>query len=162
MIIRKTMEKDLPAISEIYDAAKEFMKAAGNPTQWQGNGAPGIETARKDMESGVGYVCVDSDEIVAVFMFAIGNDKIYDKIYDGEWKNWNEYAVIHRIAVKHHGRGIIDFCFAECFKMFPNIKIDTHRDNLPMQKVLSRAGFERCGIIYLENGDERIAFQKTK
>jgi RimJ/RimL family protein N-acetyltransferase len=44
--------------------------------------------------------------------------------------------------------------------MHPNLKIDTHRDNIPMQKVLKRNGFSECGIIYIENGDERIAFQK--
>ena len=81
---------------------------------------------------------------------------------DGEWKNSAPYGAIHRIAVKYHGRGIVDFCFRECFLRFPNLKIDTHRDNIPMQKCLKRAGFEYCGIIYLANGDERLAYQKTK
>ena len=57
---------------------------------------------------------------------------------------------------------IIDFCFNKCFEMFQNLRIDTHRDNIPMQKVLKRNGFEYCGIIYLENGDERLAYQKIK
>jgi hypothetical protein len=43
-----------------------------------------------------------------------------------------------------------------------NIRIDTHRDNVPMLSLLDKSGFERCGIIYLKNGDERIAFQKIK
>ena len=54
----------------------------------------------------------------------------------------------------------VDFCFNECFKMFPSLKIDTHKDNIPMQKVLLRNGFKFCGIIHLENGDERLAYQK--
>ena len=29
-----------------------------------------------------------------------------------------------------------------------------------LQKALAKYGFEYCGIIYLEDGDERIAFQK--
>ena len=72
------------------------------------------------------------------------------------------YSVIHRIAVKYHGRGIVDFCFNECFLELPNIKIDTHRDNIPMQKCLLRNGFEYCGIIYLKDGTERLAYQKEK
>ena len=28
--------------------------------------------------------------------------------------------------------------------------------------VLLRAGFERCGIIHIMTGDERVAFQKCK
>ena len=162
MFIRKTQEEDLPAISEIYSSAKEFMRTAGNPSQWQGEGAPSIDSARADMNAGVGYVCIDGEEVVAVFMFAVGEDKTYDKIYNGDWKNKSPYAVIHRIAVKYHGQGIVDFCFEECFKMFSNLKIDTHRDNIPMQKVLTRNGFEKCGTIFLENGEERIAFQKIK
>ena len=40
-----------------------------------------------------------------------------------------------------------------------NIRIDTHEDNIVMQTALSKLGFKRCGIIYLENGDPRIAYQ---
>ena len=62
----------------------------------------------------------------------------------------------------YHGRGIVDFCFNECFKISGNIKIDTHENNIPMKKCLLRNGFEYCGIIYLANGESRIAYQKTK
>ena len=70
--------------------------------------------------------------------------------------------MIHRIAVKYHGRGIADFCFNECFKQFPIIRIDTHEDNIPMQRCLSKNGFEYCGIIYLANGSKRLAYQKIR
>ena len=161
MIIRKTEPADLFAIGEIYEKAKRFMRESGNPTQWD-DGKPNIDTAREDMENGVGYVAEENGEILAVFMFNIGNDVTYDKIYNGEWKNAEPYAVIHRIAVKEQGRGLIGYCIDECFKTFPNLKIDTHRNNIPMQKALLKRGFEYCGIIYLENGDERLAYQKTK
>ena len=41
-----------------------------------------------------------------------------------------------------------------------NIKIDTHRENKSMQRFLNKNGFEYCGIIYLKDGAERIAFEK--
>ena len=90
------------------------------------------------------------------------DDPTYHRIDFGSWKSDAPYAVIHRIAVKHHGKGIIDFCFNECFRLQGNLRIDTHRDNIPMQKCLIRNGFEYCGVIYLANGDERLAYQKTK
>lgn len=163
MTIRKTTVHDVAAAAKIYDDARAFMRAAGNPTQWA-NDYPNRESVLADIEDGVGYVCEDDGEIVAVFMFRIGNDETYDVIYDGEWQNDEPYAVIHRIAVaeKAHGRGVASFCFAECFRRFPNLKIDTHRDNIPMQRALARAGFVRCGIIHIKNGEERIAFQKCK
>ena len=43
-----------------------------------------------------------------------------------------------------------------------DVRIDTHEDNIPMQRALLRAGFERCGIIHIATGDERVAFQKCK
>ncbi|HBN29292.1 MAG TPA: GNAT family N-acetyltransferase, partial [Clostridiaceae bacterium] len=42
-----------------------------------------------------------------------------------------------------------------------SIKIDTHRENKSMQRLLKKNGFEYCGIIYLKDKSERIAFEKT-
>ena len=162
MFIRKATVNDIAATDEIYSLARSFMKESGNPNQW--NGAhPNGEDVRIGIENGVSYVCEDNGEVVATFYFEMNaDDPTYHKIYDGVWKSDEPYAVIHRIAVKYRGRGIIDFCFDECFKLFPNIRIDTHRDNIPMQKCLMRHGFEYCGVIHLLNGDERIAYQKIK
>ena len=159
MLIRKTEPKDLLQISEIYERAKRFMRESGNPTQWD-DGKPNINTAREDMERCVGYVAEEDGEVLAVFMFSVGEDEIYRNIYEGAWLNAEPYAVIHRIAVKEQGKGLIGYCIDECFKICPNLKIDTHRNNLPMQKALLKRGFKYCGIIYLENGDERLAYQK--
>ncbi len=160
MEIRKATAADVAAAAEIYDMARGYMREAGNPTQWAG-AYPSAEDVTEGIGRGESYVLEDGGEVVATFQFRIGREPCYDKIYEGAWKNDRPYAVIHRIAVKYHGRGLIDFCFAECFKRFPNLKIDTHRDNIPMQRVLARAGFEYCGIIYLEGGEERMAYQKV-
>ena len=41
-----------------------------------------------------------------------------------------------------------------------NIRIDTHRDNKIMRHNIEKHCFTYCGIIYLANGDERLAYQK--
>ncbi len=160
MHIRKSRESDIPEIAEIYAQAKKFMHENGNPNQWN-TGYPNSESAADDIKNGIGYVCEDNGEVIAVFVFRIGEEETYNKIYEGTWLDTLPYAYIHRIAVKKHGCGIVDFCFSECFKMYPNLKIDTHKDNIPMQKVLVRNGFRKCGIIYLTSGDERLAYQKN-
>lgn len=39
------------------------------------------------------------------------------------------------------------------------LRVDTHKDNVPMQKLIRRCGFVFCGIIHLSrSGDERVAF----
>lgn len=160
MLIRKTTTADIDAASAIYDSARAFMRAGGNLHQWSDK-YPNTQSILADIEAGGSYVCEDEGEIVGVFYFNITNDPTYDKIYEGEWKDDGDYAVIHRIAVKYHGRGIADFIYSYCFEMHPNLRIDTHRDNAPMRRSLSKNGFEYCGIIYLLSGDERLAFQKV-
>ena len=162
MFIRLAKEADVNAAAEIYENARKFMVQSGNPTQWAGEYPNGYDV-RLGIERGTSYVCEDNGDIVATFHFeANADDPTYRKIYDGEWKNSLPYGVIHRIAVKYHGKGIVDFCFNECFKLIPNLKIDTHENNIPMKKALLRCGFEYCGIIYLANGESRMAYQKTK
>ena len=123
---------------------------------------PNAETAREDMEKGIGYVVEENGEVIAVFMFSTEPDPTYAKIYEGAWLSDEPYGVIHRIAVAKQGKGIIGYCIDECFAKCQNLRIDTHRDNLPMQRALTKRGFVYCGIFHLENGDERLAFQKTK
>ena len=161
MQIRKTMAADLAQIDEIYKNAKKFMAATGNVNQWN-SGRPNMQTSREDMEKGIGYVAEENGEILAVFMFSQAPDPTYAKIYDGAWLSEAPYGVIHRIAVAKQGQGIVGKCIDECFSRCHNLRIDTHRDNLPMQNALKKHGFVYCGIIHLENGDERIAFQKIK
>ena len=52
--------------------------------------------------------------------------------------------------------------YSYCFDIVKSLRIDTHRQNIPMQNSLVKNGFRYCGIIYLESGDERIAYQKVE
>lgn len=161
MLIRRAVASDVEAANEIYDTARKFMRETGNLGQWTST-YPGREDILRGIEDGTSFVCEMDGEIVATFYFRVGEDPTYKKIYDGEWKNGEPYAAVHRVAVKYHRLGIADFCYSECFKMHPNLKIDTHRDNIPMQRSLEKCGFEYCGIIHLLTGEERMAYQKTK
>ena len=159
--IEKATMASLEAIMKIYEDARAYMRATGNATQWAG-GYPSETLIREDIEKGNFYLCVEEGAICGVFYYAEENDPTYATIYDGAWLNDKPYAGIHRIAVSRdsHGKGVAAFIFDSCFARFGNLKIDTHRDNLPMQRALEKRGFIRCGIIHLANGDERIAFQR--
>ena len=159
MIIRKATPSDINDVMEIFSRAREFMRSAGNNEQWS-NGYPSREVIENDQQSGCSYVVVDNGEIIGTFFFKIGIDPTYVKIYDGEWISDEEYGVIHRIAVKYHGRNIASFVYNYCFERVKSLRIDTHRDNIPMQKSLMKNGFVYCGIILLASGDERLAYQR--
>jgi len=94
------------------------------------------------------------------FTFIEGDDPTYKEIVKGEWLDDDPYAVIHRIAVLASGRGTGSFCIEWCLGRCRNIRIDTHPDNIPMQRLLGKNGFSLCGMIYNLWGDERLAFQR--
>lgn len=159
MRIRPSTCADLPAMEKIYADARSFMAENGNPDQWSG-GYPQRDLLEYDISLERSYVCEDGGEILAAFVFALGEDPTYVKIYDGAWKNDVPYGVVHRIAAARRSRGVAGFCLDWCYERCGNIRIDTHRANLPMQRALKKYGFEYCGVIYLADGSERIAFQK--
>jgi hypothetical protein len=40
------------------------------------------------------------------------------------------------------------------------LRIATHEGNVVMRRMLEKHGFELCGVIYLENGDPRVAYER--
>lgn len=159
MEIRKAKREELDRIMQIYADARCYMREHGNAEQWAG-GYPSREVIEDDMARGFCHVCAEGDELLGVFCYFVGEDPTYRVIEEGAWLNDRPYGVIHRIAVSSHRRGVASACFAWCHAACGNLKIDTHRDNIPMQRSLAKNGFTRCGIIRLANGDPRIAYQK--
>ena len=160
MVFRKTEEKDCPQVIALYQQAQSYFKEAGID-QWQ-NGYPNAETLAEDMAGGESYVLVDKEtgEVLGTCFVSFEKEPDYDVIYEGSWLNDEPYGVIHRIAVASHRRGVASFCYEFALSQCPNLRIDTHRDNVPMQRSLQKNGVHRCGIIHLQNGDPRIAFHK--
>ena len=160
MEIRNARRDDMPELMKIYEGARRFMRAFGNPTQWV-NGYPAEELLLSDIAGDNLYVGTQEGEILCVFAMFGGEDPTYRKI-DGAWVNDRPYLTIHRIASSGKKAKVADEVFAWAWKILPNLRIDTHEDNLPMQNCLKRNGFVYCGTIYLENGDPRRAYQKSE
>jgi len=160
MEIRKGKITDIDAIMEVYSTARQYMAENGNPTQWA-DGYPHRELILEDIEKGICHVITDGGKVCGVFAFIFGKDPTYDIIEKGAWKNNNPYATIHRIASDGKTKGILKNAVEYCISQSSELRIDTHHDNKKMQYLVTKYGFERCGIIFLENGDPRIAYQYT-
>ena len=158
MEIMLAEKKDFAEIMRIYRAAKSYMDASGNPTQWE-VGYPSEEIVRADIDAQSLYVIREGEDLHAVFYFTVGEEPTYRVIDYGTWVGEAPYGVIHRVASDGMIRGVVAHCVAFCKRQASDLRIDTHEKNLPMQRALERAGFVRRGIVYLENGDERIAYQ---
>ena len=158
-MIRLADKKDIIEILAIYDRARSYMRESGNPNQWRST-YPGNDVVSNDINSGNLYVIEEKDRLDGVFMLAKGPDPTY-LIIDGKWNNDDDYYVIHRVASAGNRKGILFECVNFALERSNNIRIDTHEDNKTMQHQLEKAGFVRCGIIKLANGDSRIAYHLT-
>ncbi|MDM0622319.1 GNAT family N-acetyltransferase [Clostridium perfringens] len=166
MEFRQANISDLDQIVEIIELSKKYLKET-KVDQWQ-DGYPTKEDLRRDIESGNSYVLTNKDEIVATTVISLDGESTYNSIFNGEWITNEEYIVMHRVAVheKYKGKGIFKELIKEAESLALNkgissIKIDTHRDNISMQRAVVKNDFQKCGIIYLEDGSERIAFEKV-
>ena len=53
-------------------------------------------------------------------------------------------------------------CFDPAHQQCGHLRIDTHGDNIIMQKLLAKLGFTRRGTIYVEEDDfPRLAYEKV-
>ena len=160
MEIRKSTPADLPRMLEIYAHARDFMARTGNPYQWGPTNWPPEDLLRSDIAAGKSYVCTHEGSIAGTFFFDVYDDPTYRNIEDGAWLDDSPYGVIHRIAADGIVRGVGAFCIRWAMERCGHLRIDTHGDNVVMQNMLKKKGFSYCGIIHLENGEERLAFQK--
>jgi RimJ/RimL family protein N-acetyltransferase len=158
--IRHTTTADLPEVMAMYAVARDFMRRNGNASQWV-NGYPTEEFIREEISAGHSFVCENqSGELVGTFCFVPGDDPTYARIYEGEWLDNEPYATVHRLASSGKEKGVANACFEWCFSQCPNIRVDTHQDNVVMQRILEKLGFTYCGIIFVANGTPRLAYQK--
>lgn len=158
MQIRPTTPADLERVMEIYRQARAFMAANGNPTQW-GDSYPTREQIEEDVALGRGYVCEEEGRLYGTFMLLEGEDPCYARIR-GRWLNDLPYLTLHRVASSGERRGIVDEIVRWALEREENLRGDTHADNLPMQRAFERNGFQRCGVVWMKDGTERVAYQR--
>ena len=159
--IRKARSEDLGEILKVYSYARQFMKKTGNPNQWK-DSSPEEHLLVNDIARGNLYLCLKDDMIVGAFAFIIGPDHTYSHIENGSWRSDQPYGTIHRLASNGQTRGVGKACFDYCKTRMDYLRVDTHHDNRVMQKVIRANGFEECGIIYIDDGTPRIAYDYLK
>lgn len=163
MEIKKAGLADLSNIMPIYDRARAYMAQNGNATQWTG-GYPAETDIAADIQAGNCYICTEQGQIHAVFALIFGEDPTYRTIEEGAWLTDEPYATIHRMASAGLLPGMAYQCFAWCERLCSSrgfgLRIDTHADNKVMQHAIEDFGFQKRGIIRLQNGSPRMAYQK--
>lgn len=143
-------------IDRIFSMAKDFMRLSGNGQQWTAN-YPTSKDVVQDIKSENAFVCVN-DEDIPVGTFALCDyEPSYEEI-DGKWLSDSPYIAVHRLATMRQGKAG-SFIFAFLTQKYAHIRVDTHDDNKPMQGLLAKFDFKRCGIIYIPGHGRRVAFE---
>ncbi len=159
-MIRKATENDIPAAMELFTAAKGIMRSDGNMTQWE-DGYPNEEIVRSDISRGGAHIVEQEGRPVGYFALLPSPEPTYSSI-GGKWlDDTAPYFVIHRIASSPESHGVFREIIEYALTVSGNLRIDTHRDNRIMRHVIEKAGFIYCGVIHLEDGSERLAFQMS-
>lgn len=171
LTIRKTKTEDLDAVMEIIEEARGTIAALGID-QWQ-NGSPNRSMVVDDVALGQGY-CVESDgALIGTFALISAGEPTYSPIYDGAWGTPDVYAdgscaylAIHRVAITVASRGqgvstaMIRFAMLAAKEQGRcALRIDTHRGNVVMRRMLEKHGFVHRGVILLTTGEERVAYE---
>ena len=175
MQFRSTRASDVDRIMDILADGRRALAELGID-QWQG-GYPHREAIEADRARGESYVVVgDEGDVVATAMVGFSGERDYDLIDRGSWLTNTRsddacYGVVHRVAVASDGknRGAATFLLARAEELArangsASVRIDTHPGNAPMRKLLAKAGYEQCGIIYIAHAEggtpERIAYER--
>ena len=165
--LKKATTNDILAIMRIVADAQQYL-AALNIDQWQ-DGYPNEQQIDIDITNNDSYIVLnDANKIIGTTVFTTKTEPTYNQI-EGEWltKKEAKYGVIHRLAVSNTYRksGFAKFVFTYCENQLKqqgikSMRIDTHKDNKGMQGLLISLGYIYCGVIILNSGAERLAYEK--
>ena len=142
-MIRRAQQADFSRICEIYAIARAFMARTGNAAQW-GDSFPPEELLREDIRLGRLYVVEEEGTVHGAFAFLLGEDPTYQVI----------------VAGSGEVRGLFGQMVDYAWGVIPHLRIDTHENNTVMRHLVEKHGFQQCGVIHLEDGAPRIAFER--
>lgn len=159
--LRQAKIEDLPAILLMIEKAKNKMANLGI-NQWQ-NGTPNREIVIQDINNTESYVLEQNGIIVASAMVSSKKEETYNFI-EGKWNQNDLYTVVHRFvvdsSVTNSGIGQKMLQMIEEMSEHKYVRIDTHKDNHPMKRLLFKCNYDFCGVISLNDGSKRDAYDK--
>ena len=168
MEIRKSICRDTGALMALFEEARGTIAQLGID-QWQ-DGYPSLEVVDEDIALERSYAVIIDGQLCGTFVLIEDGEPTYDKIYEGAWQTeaqHQDYVAIHRVAVSVAVRGkgistsIVSYAEAHARALGrTSLRIDTHKGNVVMRRMLEKHGFRYCGVIYLENGNPRVVYEK--
>lgn len=160
-MIRPALVSDIEDIMNLFEAARLDLRKQGID-QWQ-NGYPNQDSIIQDIANKRAYVL---DETTIKGYAYIGTYEASYDVIEGAWLTHQSYLVMHRVVVDTTLRGqglagkLMTYAIERANAKKQSIRIDTHIDNKAMQALLRKWDFLYCGIITLEDGSKRLAYER--
>ncbi|MEG1492654.1 MAG: GNAT family N-acetyltransferase [Gordonibacter sp.] len=159
---RPAVREDFGQVEKLLDAGHETFAALGID-----EGRKKYPSARRLMHSiknGTTQVVEDAQgHMIAVFAVSFSPDKNYDSAIDGTWLTDTSaqpqpYAEVHWIAVAYGARrrGVGVFILETADRIASrggrtSIRADVYPQNVPIQNMLEKHGYTRCGTIVIKD-----------
>lgn len=157
-VIRQAIGADTETIMAMYDHSRTLMRADGNTTQWVGY--PTLGDLQTDIRNGHAWIVEENGRAIGTFTLVPGVEPTYGVIDHGRWIDENTpYTTMHRLAKAPDTMHIADVAFAFAKERHSHLRVDTHASNHPMRHLLEREGFVYCGIVYMDDGSPRVAYE---
>lgn len=167
--LRKAVPNDLSSIIKIITSAQKLLHDQHIP-QWQNGEGPNQKQLESDIMTQRCYVLIVDQDIAGLGVLSSEIEESYEQIKNGQWQKLHEhYMTIHRVALAplYHGKGVASLLMnylitTARLSNFQDIRIDTHTQNIAMQRLIKKVGFCYQGeiILPIDNG-ERLAYQMT-
>ena len=110
------------------------MKNNGNPNQWEDRYLEVSTVRENDVKQGISYVYARKTAKSWAPSYFYGKGSTYRVIENGAWhSDQKPYGVIHRVASDGETKGVTRAAFTFGMERSGYLRIDTHRDNKPMQ-----------------------------
>ena len=172
---RPAVREDFDRVSALLDAGHETFAALGID-----EGRKKYPSARRLMHSiknGTTHVVEDAHgRMIAVFAVSFSPDKNYAAGIEGAWLTDTDaqpqpYAELHWVSVAPAARrrGVGQFILETAGRIARaggrrSIRADVYEQNVPIQKLLEKHGYARCGILSMKDvfgrRKTRVAYER--
>lgn len=173
---RPATRDDFDRVSALLDVGHETFAALGID-EGRNKKYPSARRLMHSIKNGTTHVVEDAQgHLIAVFAVSFSPDKNYAHGIEGAWltdtnADPQPYAELHWVAVDYPARrrGVGMFILDKADHLArsggrASIRADVYPDNVPMQKLLEKHGYARCGEIVMKDvlGREkrRVGFER--
>jgi len=157
--------KQLSLIETMYQKAK-ILLSFHQSGQWQHH-EPSLQTIEEDIRLGQFFGLFQKDQLVGTCSL-LRNEPSYEILTHGAWLNEEPYIVIHRFVIDSSlhrlGLGSQFLRAIEALALQEgvyNIRLDTHRLNIPMTKLLEKNHYLECGEAFIKGAGSRVVYHKV-